>query len=251
MLKSIITTEKLKTMKNYFVTLLCLLGILGLMTTSCEDDQDCLNCKVEGVTKTTFVVDAETGKTITVYPVMTPTNHNMCDSMVYSIDKGSYVEPYEVHSFQKLCTVQEARDSLLAGNDTACPCRVNPETSFNDNKNSFFYIENIEEFPYNRLFIKTGNDSTKLRIYTDYDNVNNLFIGEVALDTTTNYYEYNNTKQLTSGVYSYMIVLYKEAQHFTVIGDTIKGDFAIIRNNRFLNKNCKEQAFDQSDPLLK
>lgn len=239
-------------MKNYYVTILCLLGFSALIFTSCQEDEDCLNCKVEGIVKTTIVADTAAGTSITIYPVMTPSNHPMCDSMAYSTVLGAYVYPQEVHKdFQKLCTVQEARDSLLAGNDTACPCRKNPDTTFNDNKNAFFNIDGIKQFPYNRLFIKTGNDSTKIRIYTDYDNTNNLFIGEVAMDTTTNYYEYNNTKPLTSGTYSYMLVLYKEAQHFTQIGDTIKGDFAIIRNNRFLNKNCKEQAFDANDPLLK
>lgn len=238
-------------MKNYFVTILCLLGFSALTITSCSDPEGTLDCKVEGIMARTIVVDTASGASITVYPVITPSNHDMCDSMVYHPELGSYVEPYKVHSYQKLCTVQEARDSLLAGNDTACPCRINPNTTFNDDKNGFFYIGGINQFPYNRLFIKTGNDSTKIRIYTDYDNRNNLFIGEVAMDTTTGYYQHNNTKPLVSGVYSYMLVLYKEAQHATRIGDTIRGDFALIRHNRFANRNCQSQAFDTEDPLLK
>lgn|SRR5574344_416799 len=238
-------------MKNYYVTILCLLGFSVLIISSCKKKEDCLDCKVEGIVSTTIVVDTASGATITVYPVITPSNHPMCDSMAYSTIMGAYVFPYKVHSYQKLCTVQEARDSLLAGNDTACPCRINPDTVFNDDKNGFLKIGGIEKFPYNRLFIKTGNDSTKIRIYTDYDNKNNQFIGEVPMDTTTGYYQHNNTKPLISGTYSYMLVLYKEAEHATLIGDTIRGNFTIIRNNRFANRNCQEQAFDAGDPLLK
>lgn len=240
-------------MKNYFASALVLVSFGALILSSCKKTEECLDCKIEGLVKTTIIPDTATpNKTITVYPVMTPSNHPMCDSMAYSPMMGAYVYPYMVHKdFQKLCTVKEAQDSLKAGNDTACPCRVNPDTAFNDDKNSYFHIGGITNFPYNRLIIKTTEDTTKMRVYSDYDNKNNLFIGEVAMDTTLGYYEWNNTKPLTSGVYSYMLVLYKEEQHFTQIGDTIKGKFAIIRNDRFKNRYCKEQAFDEGDNLLK
>lgn len=239
-------------MKKSLSTIIALLGVGALVMSSCQKDESCLDCKLENIVKVAVVPDTTNpSASVMVYPVITPSNHPMCDSMAYSPIMGAYVYPYMVHSFQKLCTVKEAQDSLLAGNDTACPCRVNPDTAFNDKLNSYLHIGGINNFPYNRLYIKTTDDTTKMRVYTDYDNTNNLFIGEVAMDTTLGYYEYNNTKPLTSGTYSYMLVLYKEEQHFTQIGDTIKGKFAIIRNNRFTNRNCKDQAYDADDPLLK
>lgn len=218
---------------------------------TCRKPEDSINCVVEGAIARTVVVDTVKNTSIKIYPVMTPSNHPMCDSMVWHPKMGAYVYPHMLHEWQLLCTVEQARDSILAGNDTVCPCRINPDSLYNDEKNSFFYIGGIEKFPYNRLIIKTTNDTTKLRVYTDYDNKNNLFIGEVAMDTTLGYYEYNNTKPLASGVYSYMMVMYKEEQHYTQIGDTITGNFVIIRSPRARNMNCKGEAFDADDPLLK
>ena len=39
--------------------------------------------------------------------------------------------------------------------------------------------------------------------------------------------------------------------HQTIIGDTIKGKFAIVRNPKVKTRNCKAQAHDEDDPLLK
>ena len=152
----------------------------------------------------------------------------------------------------KLCSVQEAIDSIKAGNDSACPCRKNLDTVYNDTKNAFFYIENIKKFPYNRLWFKTLTDSTNLRKpYENYDNQNDLFIGEVPVDMDLGYYAYDETKPLTSGIYRYFLVIYKDEQKQTIIGDTIEGKFAIIRNPKAINRNCKDQAHDTDDPLLK
>ncbi len=234
---------------------LYILGILFVASinifSKCTKEEDCINCVVENAIAHKVVVDTVKGTYVTIYPVMTPSNHSMCDSMVYNPQMGAYVPPYMLHKdYQKECTAEEARDSLLAGNDTACPCRINPDTAYNDKLNTYFHIGGIEKFPYNRLIIKTTDDTTKLRVYTDYDNKNNLFIGEVAMDTTLGYYEYNNTKPLASGVYSYMLVMYKEEQHYTQIGDTITGNFVIVRSPRAKNVKCRAEAFDKDDPLL-
>lgn len=237
-------------MKKTIITLFGILGLSALVMTSCKDDENCIDCVANDIVKKTIVLGSG-DSTITIYPVMTPVNHAFCDSMVYSSMFGAYVEPQKVHSWQRLCSVQEARDSLLAGNDTVCPCRKNVDTVWNDSKNSFFYIENIKKFPYNRLYIKTSTDTTKMRIYTDYNNIDNQFIGEVSMDTTKGWYEYNNTKALATGIYSYYLILYRDKTHQVQIGDTIKGNFAIIRNTRIANKRCQAQAFDADDQLLR
>lgn len=236
-------------MKKTIIALLGILGITAFVMTSCKDDEECIDCIANDIVKKTVVLGSG-DSTITIYPVITPINHEYCDSMVFHPKKGGYVAPYEVHTWQKQCTVEEARDSILAGNDTVCPCRKNLDTVWNDTKNSFFYIENIKKFPYNRLYIKTNDDTTKMRIYTDYNNIDNQFIGEVSMDTTKGYYEYNNTKALATGIYSYFLILYQDKVHQVQIGDTIKGKFAIIRNTRISNRNCKDQAADSDDQLL-
>lgn len=233
--------------------------ILGLiffasisMFSKCEPEVDkSINCVVDGIISRDVVVDTIKKTKVTLYPVFTPSNHPMCDSMTYDPKRGAYVYPSMVYSFQKVCTVEEARDSLLAGNDSACPCRYNPDSAYNDDVNSYFHIGGIEKFPYNRLIIKTKDDTTALRIYTDYDNKNNLFIGEVAMNMDLGYYEWNNTKALATGEYEFALVVYKEEQHATQIGDTIFGNFAIVRSKTDANTNCKDQAFQKDDPLLR
>ncbi|MBP5583473.1 MAG: hypothetical protein J6X43_05920 [Bacteroidales bacterium] len=236
-------------MKKYFSTIICLLGFFALVVTSCKKDEECIDCKANDIAKRTIVL-GNGDSTITIYPVMTPNNHSICDSMVYYPDWGTYVEPYKIYKYQKLCSFQEAVDSIKAGNDTACPCRKNLDTVYNDDKNSFFFIENITKFPKNKLIIKTNIDSTQLRTYEDYDNKNNQFIGEVSTDTALGYYEYYYTRPLASGVYSYTLILYKDDMHSIVLGDTITGNFAIVRSPKALNRNCSNEAKDGEDPIL-
>ena len=237
-------------MKNHISTIICLLGFAALVVTSCKKDEDCIDCKANDIIKTTIRLGSG-DSTITIYPVMTPSNHDMCDSMVYHSVKGAYVRPYDVYKYQKLCSVEEAIDSLKAGNDSACPCRKNLDTIYNDPKNSYFYIENLQKFPYNKLLIKTVKDSTQMRTYLNYDNRNDLFIGEVPMDTTLGYYQHNDTRPLASGIFAYYLIIYKDEMHQTIIGDTIKGKFAIVRNPKVKTRNCKAQAHDEDDPLLK
>lgn len=236
-------------MRKYFSTIICLLGFFALVVTSCKKDEECIDCKANDIAKRTIVLGSG-DSTITIYPVMTPNNHAICDSMVYYPDWGTYVEPYKIYKYQKLCSFQEAVDSIKIGNDTACPCRKNLDTVYNDDKNSFFFIENITKFPKNKLIIKTNIDSTQLRTYEDYDNKNNQFIGEVSTDTALGYYEYYYTRPLASGVYSYTLILYKDDMHSLIIGDTITGNFAIIRSPKALNRYCLTEAKDEGDPIL-
>lgn len=238
-------------MKKSISAIVCLLIVASVnIFSKCKSDEKCIDCVIEGAVAKQVVIDTVKNTFIKIYPVMTPSNHPMCDSMVWHPGMGAYVYPHMLYKWQHLCTVEEARDSIIAGNDTVCPCRINPDSLYNDTLNMYFHIGNIEKFPYNRLIIKTTNDTTKLRVYTDYDNKNNLFIGEVAMDTTLGIYEYNNTKPLASGVYSYMFIAYKEEQHYTQIGDTVAGNFVIIRSPRALNRHCKKEAYNQNDPLL-
>jgi hypothetical protein len=237
-------------MKKYFPTIICLIGLAALVATSCKKDEECIDCKANDIAKRTIALGSG-DSTITIYPVMTPNNHQMCDSMVFSKVLNTFVEPYRIYKYQKLCSYQEAIDSINAGNDTSCPCRKNLDTVYNDGKNSFFYIENITKFPKNKLVIKTGYDSTQLRTYMDYDNKNNQFIGEVSSDTSLGYYDYYFTRPLASAVYSYYLVIYKDDQHSIVLGDTIQGNFALIRSPKVANRNCKKEAKDEDDPILK
>ena len=245
-------------MKKYFSTIICLLGFFALVVTSCKKDEDCIDCKANDIAKRTIRLGGG-DSTITIYPVITPNNHPICDSMVYSEMMGTYVEPYKIYKYQKLCSFQEAVDSIKAGNDTTCPCRKNLDTVYNDDKNSFFYIENITKFTYNKLIIKTLADSTQLRTYggsgknneKGYDNQNDQFIGEVSSDLELGIYEYYSTKPLASGVYSYTLIIYKDEYYSEVLGDTIIGNFALIRSPKALNRNCKKEARDTDDPILK
>ncbi|MBR4349477.1 MAG: hypothetical protein IKP99_02005, partial [Bacteroidales bacterium] len=77
-------------MKNHISTIICLLGFAALVVTSCKKDEDCIDCKANDIIKTTIRLGSG-DSTITIYPVMTPSNHDMCDSMVYHSVKGAYV----------------------------------------------------------------------------------------------------------------------------------------------------------------
>lgn len=249
-----------------------IVGFVTTVITACSDDpevtptaKDCIDCKEKNIIKRTIVLGSK-DSSITIYPIITPNNHEFCDSFVYNPIMGAYVQPYQIYNFQKLCSSQEAIDSIKAGNDTACPCIINPDEIYNDYKNAYFHIDGIDKFPYNRLIIYWtdaistygGYDESyyhligRRLIYNNYDNKNNLFIGEVPKDSTTvdSWNMFPNTKPLPTGIYNYSISLYKDEKHITQIGETIQGTFAIIRTQKILVEGCKEQALNIDDPLL-
>lgn len=224
--------------------------------------ESCIDCMADDIVKRTIVLGSK-DSSITIYPIITPSNHNLCDSMAYNPKWGAWVPPYLIHP-DLLCSCQEAIDSINAGNDTACPCIKNPDTVFNDPKNSFFFIGGLQKFPNNSLTIYWNEQDSlygrydnpkitkKKRVYNNYDNKNNLFIGEGYSGKVYHGgdYDFYDTKPLPSGIYDYSLVLYKDEKHTIQIGETIEGKFAIIRTNRILTKDCKNQARDADDPLL-
>jgi len=231
-------------MKKQLPLIFGILGVAIIFFMSCKQKPYCLDCDYEGITKTT--ISYGTDSAITIYPVLTPRNYNHCDSFVFY--NGTYVEPWRVEGTNLLlCTQEKAQEMYLAGRPL-CVCRINPDTEFNDidGINDFFYIDGITKFPYNRLYIKVLNDTSKIRSYEDYTNNNNVFNG-LVLDTVDT--EFATSKMLTSGIYVYELILYKDLTH-TVPFDTIIGNFAIIRSDKDCNSNCLKHAYQQNDTKL-
>ena len=240
-------------MKKHLPVILGILGILSFIVISCKEPNFCMDCDSEGIVKTT--VSYGDSASITIYPVITPLNYNHCDSFV--LYNGTYVEPYKSPKYKdslKLCTAKEAQLEANEGKHL-CVCRENPNVKFNDDIkdinnnqgiNNFFYIQGINKFPYNKLFIKVQDDTTKIRTYKNYDNINDKFTG-LVLDTMV--IEYVNSKMLRSGVYIYELVLYKDQNHQVAL-DTISGKFFIVRSNEDCNKNCLKHAYNQNDTKL-
>lgn len=235
-------------MKKQLPLILGMLGVATLFFMSCGHPDFCINCEDDGAVKTTVsygkCVDGK-DSAVTIYAVMTPRNYNYCDSFVFY--KGTYVEPWRVNPNLLLCTQEEAQRRYLAG-DNRCVCRINPDIDNNDISeiNDFFYIEGITKFPNNRLYIKTLNDTSKIRAYEDYSNNNNMFNG-LVIDTVDT--EYPMYRMLATGIYVYELILYKDEMH-TVPFDTITGNFAIIRSDKDCNSRCIEQAKDQNDTKI-
>lgn len=239
-------------MKKHLPLILGVFGILTLFVIGCKEPKFCMDCDSEGIIKKT--VSYGDSASITIYPVITPLNYNHCDSFV--LYNGTYIEPYKAPKYKdslKLCTTKEAQEDANKG-IYLCVCRENPNIQFNDagdinnnqGINNFFYIQGINKFPYNKLFIKVGDDTTKIRTYKNYDNVNDKFTG-LVLDTM--HVEYVNSKMLRSGIYLYELILYKDPNHQVAI-DTVDGKFFIVRSDEDCNNNCLKHAYNQNDTKL-
>ncbi len=214
---------------------------------SCKEEQIGIDCDMEGIKvfKKTYGPDS----VITIYPVITTNNYDFCDSMVWDTVASDWVKPYDLDP-SKLCTEEYALEMIRQGNDTACPCRENPN-KHNDQINSKFVIDGIEKFKSNHLFIKVPGDTIKIRRYVDYTNEGNVFQGYVATDTSLGYYQEYNARVLKSGIYEYELILFKDPEH-QVPFDTIANRFVIITSKyRDYNSNCKDKAREKNDPLLK
>ncbi|MFO7869033.1 MAG: hypothetical protein R6U95_07025 [Bacteroidales bacterium] len=232
---------------SYFVLLI--LAMCGIILTSCEPEEEVLNCDYEGIQ----VKEVKFGKdsSIVIYPVMTINNYEFCDSMVWDETANDYVRPSE-YDEDKVCSQDSAYAAMRRGADSLCPCRENPYEEHNDKINSVFYIEGIKKFPYNKLRILVPGDTIKIRNYENYDNVSNVFQGFVPTNLELEYYQYYNSKILASGVYDYELILYKDEELTVPFEDTISDSFVVITYRyRNKNKNCADKAKDSNDPLLK
>jgi len=220
---------------------------ISLFFTSCKDEETGIDCAWEGIE--VFTKEYGTDSAITIYPVITTNNYDFCDSMVWDTIAKDWVKPYDLDD-SKLCTEEVALEYIRQGNDTACPCRENPN-KHNDQVNSKFVIDGIEKFKYNNLHIKIPGDTIKIRRYVDYTNEGNVFQGYVSTDTSLGYYEFYNSRVLASGIYEYELILFKDPEH-QVPFDTIANKFVIITSKyRDRNSNCKDKAKEKDDPLLK
>ncbi|HPH15992.1 MAG TPA: hypothetical protein PK029_02390 [Bacteroidales bacterium] len=242
-------------MKKHLPLILGIFGIFSLVFVSCDETPFCMDCDSEGIIKKT--VSYGDSASITIYPVMTPLNYNHCDSFV--LYNGTYIEPYKAPQYKdslKLCTAKEAQEDANKG-IYLCVCRENPDIQYNDDVkdinnnqgiNNFFYIQGINKFPKNKLFIKVQDDTTKIRTYVNYDNISDKFTG-LVLDTMD--IEYTNSRMLRSGVYVYELVLYGSADvNHQVPLDTIAGKFLIVRSLDDCNNNCLKHAYNQNDTKL-
>jgi len=234
-------------MKKFVYLSAFVLGIFSLLITSCQQEEEIINCDYEGIKVMEKVYGPDS--VITIYPVMTINNYNFCDSMIYDTSSRDWVRPYVLDP-SKLCTQEEALEAIRQENDTLCPCRINEDTANNDQINSYLHIGGIEKFPYNKLYIKIPGDTSKVRRYTDYDNIN-IFNGYMPRNMDLGYYKTYNTGILKSGIYEYELILYKD-ENWTVPFDTISDKFLILTAKyRDKNKNCADKALDSDDPLLK
>ncbi|MDA3883494.1 MAG: hypothetical protein PF481_09435 [Bacteroidales bacterium] len=234
-------------MKKFVYLTAFVLGTFALLITSCQQEEEVLNCDYEGIKVMEKVYGTDSA--IIIHPVMTINNYDFCDSMIWDPASNDWVKP-SVLDESKLCTQEQALEAIRQGNDTMCPCRINEDTLNIDKINSYFYIGGIEKFPYNKLYIKIPDDTVKVRRYTNYDNDNNLFQGYVATDMSLGYYKTYNARILKSGIYEYELILYKD-ENLTVPFDTISDKFVILTARyKDKNKNCADKALESNDPLL-
>jgi len=230
------------------------LGLVTLM--SCKQESTIkLDCQWEGLEVFTKTYGADS--TITIWPVITTNNYNFCDSMVYDAKTNEYIRPYEQEYKDGsrydhlLCTFQQAVDSIQAGNDSACPCRINEDQN-NDQINSSFLIGGITSFPNNVLNIRVLGDTVKIRHYENYGDKDNsdVFTGYVTSDKELGYYEYVTARVLASGIYEYELILYHDENYQQPI-DTIRNKFAIITSRyKDANRNCGNLTAEPNDPLI-
>lgn len=229
--------------------------------TLCNDPDTIECCTGFGIVEKSYVFDTTTGDTVTVklYSAMTPLNKHFCDSMVFDSTVMDWQLPYEVRDAENnnaqrwdlLCSPEEALEAYLDGCRSCCPCRTNPDTIYNYDENDlayndYFYIEGINDFPSNKLFLRVPGDTTKIKQFFDYDNKTGTFAGEITMDSTL-YGRSPINKMLQSGKYEYELILYSDSLRTESI-DTIIGYFCIIRTPDDENENCV--GADDGDPLI-
>lgn len=245
------------------------LFILSLIFIACENtNQDiepevkelpeiqepiCYECE-DSIKTITYGPDSS----LTFYNVMTPHNYNVCDSFVYY--NGTYIEPYNSPQYVgllKLCTESEKEALHKQGNDTTCVC-VLPTKNYEGSYyiNDYFHIDGIEKFPYNKLYFTFDGDTTKIRIYYDYDNMNDRFVGlywvYLNKQLVGPYIPYNNKESINyiqlQGTINYTLLLYKD-QDRTILLDSIKGKLTVISKPQSCDtKRCYGK--DKNDALL-
>jgi len=136
-------------------------------------------------------------------------------------------------------SAQKFKDSPDQDPETA---RENPDMQWNDDKNSYLRIDGIESyaneikiFKYNPEYAR-GYDTIPVWEARDYGNSGNTFQGFAQGDKAH--------KTFASGRYYYELSV-TVSEDFT---DTIKGNFCIIRDDKFENQGL--DYLDEDDPLL-
>lgn len=197
--------------KHYFLLLIAASALL--LHTSCKKTEPETICCTEG----TAHIIGETGKSIKVAPILSPDNLPFYDEV---IDGVPYVTQSE--------TLDETG-------------RENVYANLNDNENDFFYIEGIEQFPFNEINFFTLGDTTPLfsTPFNDYLNKSHIvFDGRRNEMQTTGNDTIYVPKYLKSGEYRYKIKIFEDKKHQTII-DEVTGIFFIVRPQYPSTKNCK------------
>lgn len=160
-------------------------------------------------------VNVNTSGAKTIYYVWTPSSvcpDSSC-STVDSLKAGTYQVNVKARFARppKADTTVIVSSSLMTINDNSNPCKINvynAVTVNNDNLNDFFYIENIEEFPEN-----------KVSIYNRYG----VLISDInGYNNKDKVWPDKNTAQ-TSGTYFYIIRLSEK-------DNPVKGWVEVLKN---------------------
>jgi len=184
------------------------------LTVSCEKTKPETICCKENTEHTV----GETGETITVHSVFTPDNLPFYDEVIEGI-------PYQITDDGQL--TDEGRPNVYE--------------NLNDEENDYFFIEGIEQFPYNEIYFYTVNDTTPLMKfpYIDYKNKNGVVfdgrMNECQLDGADIIVR---PKYLQSGEYRYKILIFEDKKHEKKL-DELTGNFYIVRPQYPSTKDCE------------
>jgi len=133
--------------------------------------------------------------------------------------------------------------------DTSETGRPSPDSMYNDTINRYFHIENIEAFPYNKIFFHFVDDELLYR--EPYINCKNkrgtVFDGRYNIRDTSRGDILVIPAYLPSGKYKYSIVLFKD-ERWTQRIDSVTGYFYIVRTPCYRTFGCR--GADENDPLL-
>ncbi|MBK8806462.1 MAG: hypothetical protein IPO21_07410 [Bacteroidales bacterium] len=197
---------------------------------------------------------------IKVYTAFTPKNKHYCDSLVWDFNSKAWRFPYDannnpiagINNIDKLCTPEQALEKFNNGCKGCCPCRTNPDTVHNlseagESFNDFFIVDGIESFPYNSIFVRVPGDTSKVKVFSNYNNIDLAFDGQLTVDSTL-FGRSPITKMARSGKYEYELILFADSMKAISI-DTIHGAFCIVRTPDDENEGCK--AKEEGDQLIK
>jgi len=234
----------MKILRTSILIVVILLSILACSKENTEPQRQEITDSLEIVNeKDTIEVPCEsaytehnicnTGKTIRIYSAFTPNNYPFYD-VIGDSASGKYRG--------KPITISE---DLQDTSEIGYP---NPDSIYNDDVNSYFYIENIEAFPYNKVFFYAEDTLIHNEPYVNCKNEKGT-----VFDGRYNRYIYvdGNLVMLPlyvpSGIYKYKIIIYEDPRWENLI-DSVYGYFHIVRTPRYKTLGCRGK--DEGDPLL-